>query len=157
MKVGSPYIIIPYVTLYELDLFKKRDRIGQSAQSAIRWSNNHFKNNSDVKGQSYENYQEIKEKSDLESGDDQIWDLCLYLKGSNINSSLFSNVMLLTEDVNLSTKAILSNIKAVCVKNISIHTYVILIHFLKQTVYLQVLLILTIVLQILWPKQKLLK
>nr|XP_053651274.1 transcriptional protein SWT1-like [Cherax quadricarinatus] len=106
-------IVIPYIALQEMDGLKKKESIGKACQEAIRWCNNHFeKSDPRVQGQSYENYRKTLSKSQRPSGDDLIRDCCLIMKEQGLEVCLLSN------DINLRNKAIMSAIVALGIRGL---------------------------------------
>ncbi|KAG7155906.1 transcriptional protein SWT1-like [Homarus americanus] len=106
-------IVIPYTALKEMDGLKKNASIGKASQAAICWCNSHFENNDPrVQGQSYDNYLKTLAHSQHPSGDDLIRDCCLLLKKESLD------VCLLTNDVNLRNKALMSAITAVSIRGL---------------------------------------
>ncbi|XP_063590716.1 transcriptional protein SWT1-like [Penaeus indicus] len=108
-------IVIPYTALQEMDGLKKNEAIGRACQSAISWCNHHFEaKDPRVQGQSYDIYLETLSKNPRASGDDLIRDCCLLMKKDGLAVCLLSN------DINLRNKALMSNISSIGVRDLRI-------------------------------------
>lgn len=106
-------IVIPYTALQEMDGLKKNEAIGRACQSAISWCNHHFEaKDPRVQGQSYDIYLESLSKNPRASGDDLIRDCCLLMKKDGLDVCLLSN------DINLRNKALMSNISSIGVRDL---------------------------------------
>nr|XP_045607258.1 transcriptional protein SWT1-like isoform X2 [Procambarus clarkii] len=106
-------IVVPYTALQEMDGLKKKESIGKACQEAIRWCNSHFQNRDPrVQGQSYDSYLKTLNDSKRPSGDDLIRDCCLTLKKEGLD------VCLLTNDVNLQNKSLMSDISAIGIRGL---------------------------------------
>ncbi|XP_045114456.1 transcriptional protein SWT1-like isoform X2 [Portunus trituberculatus] len=106
-------VLVPYVVLQEMDGLKKSPAIGQACQVAVRWCNQHFeKQHRRVQGQTYSNYRITVEENKRASADDLVRDCCLLLAREGLD------VCLLTNDVNLRNKALMSNLSAFSAKDL---------------------------------------
>lgn len=111
---GKPVIIvIPYVVLQELDGLKKSMSVGNASKKAICWCNRYFENNdTQVVGQNYDDYLRTVSQNSRRNADDLIRDWCLLMKKQNLDARL------LTNDINLRNKAIVSSISATSVEKL---------------------------------------
>ncbi|XP_064081176.1 transcriptional protein SWT1-like [Macrobrachium nipponense] len=111
---GKPVIIvIPYVVLQELDGLKKSISVGNASKKAICWCNRYFENkDAQVVGQNYDDYLRTLSQDSRSNADDLIRDWCLLMKKQNLDARL------LTNDINLRNKAIVSSISATSVEKL---------------------------------------
>ncbi|XP_063889499.1 transcriptional protein SWT1-like isoform X2 [Scylla paramamosain] len=106
-------VVVPYIALQEMDGLKKSPAIGQACQVAVRWCNQHFEEQHPrVQGQTYSNYRITVEENKRASADDLVRDCCLLLAREGLE------VCLLTNDVNLRNKALMSNLSAFSAKDL---------------------------------------
>ncbi|KAL0280262.1 UNVERIFIED_CONTAM: hypothetical protein PYX00_001606 [Menopon gallinae] len=110
LDFGLPTIFIPWRVLQELDHLKasSNKQLSVSAMRAIRYINDNFTaRHPRIKGQSFEEFSSLTKQECL-SPDDEILRICLNIvKGDESNV-----VILITNDKNLETKAIVSNVQA---------------------------------------------
>eukprot|EP01023_Acetabularia_acetabulum_P009785 TRINITY_DN14428_c0_g2_i1.p1 TRINITY_DN14428_c0_g2~~TRINITY_DN14428_c0_g2_i1.p1 ORF type:complete len:545 (-),score=64.84 TRINITY_DN14428_c0_g2_i1:376-1833(-) len=98
--------LIPWIVLCELDGLKKRegDDVGKLARDATHF----LKENMSLDFillQGISDYRKIRGKSDDESNDNKIIQTCLYYQESFQDKEIQSQVVLLTNDVNLTVKS----------------------------------------------------
>lgn len=103
---GRVILIVPYSVIQELDRLKTKrdDSVSTQAIRAIKYLNSKLEANDEtVKGQSAT--EAMRHLINVESADDSILNCCLQIKEE------CSNVVLLSNDVNLRNKAIINNVK----------------------------------------------
>ncbi|KAG0724803.1 Transcriptional protein SWT1 [Chionoecetes opilio] len=106
-------VVVPYVALQEMDGLKKSAAIGKACQAAVRWCNQHFEaRHPRVQGQTYSNYRTTRDENKGASADDLVRDCCLVLSREGLD------VCLLTNDVNLRNKALMSSLSAISAKDL---------------------------------------
>ncbi|XP_050692269.1 transcriptional protein SWT1-like [Eriocheir sinensis] len=106
-------VVVPYVALQEMDGLKKSASIGRACQMAVKWCNRHFEaQDPRVLGQTYSNYRYSLEKNKKANADDLVRDYCLFLADEGLE------VCLLTNDVNLRNKAMMSSLSAISAKDL---------------------------------------
>lgn len=106
--IGYPIIYIPWRVLQELDHLKDSPQLKVSSRRAISYINENFTSKHPrFRGQSFQDFSAMS-KSESELPDDDILQTCFHVQKEHKDK----NVILLTNDKNLETKAILSNIKS---------------------------------------------
>ncbi|XP_046566621.1 uncharacterized protein LOC124275168 [Haliotis rubra] len=119
---GLPTLVFPWVVLQELDALKdNRARLSLSmscqskASRAVKYINACFTGRHPrVTGQSHREAAETVEGLEIECNDDRVLQCCLQFR----NKFRASNVILLSEDVNLCNKAMMCGLEAGSIKNI---------------------------------------
>ncbi|XP_064616886.1 uncharacterized protein LOC135480888 [Liolophura sinensis] len=113
---GRPILVIPWVVLQELDALKNKQqtfpkltwKTQNQARAPVQFLYKCFDSKHPrVKGQSSKEASQVKQDMDVKCNDDRVLLCCLQWKEKNPESL----VVLFTEDVNLATKATVSNIK----------------------------------------------
>lgn len=101
-------IYIPWRVLQELDHLKDSQELQVGARRAINYINENFiASHPRFRGQSFQEFSNMS-KSESESPDDDILQSCLYLQKKETDKKL----ILLTNDKNFESKAILCGVKA---------------------------------------------
>lgn len=112
--LGYPIIVIPYIVLKELENLaykRKGSPIEVTAKMANKYINQQFTaKNAQIKGQNAADH--MKKLLAIESGDDDVLNCCLQVKGTK------KNVILLSNDVNLRNKALFNEIPAFSISGI---------------------------------------
>ncbi|XP_055640510.1 transcriptional protein SWT1 [Toxorhynchites rutilus septentrionalis] len=110
--IGQPIIIVPYIVLQELDRIKHREQgrpLSQAASRSIRFLNEHLKTRDPrVKGQS--TIDAANAIIPIENPDDNIINCCLQVQQIIANSP--TELMLLSNDVNLRNKSLVNGVQA---------------------------------------------
>ncbi|XP_065092436.1 transcriptional protein SWT1 [Ochlerotatus camptorhynchus] len=110
--IGQPILIVPYIVLQELDRIKHREQgtpLSQAAARSIRFLNDHLKRRDPrVIGQS--SMEAAKQLIPVENADDNIMNCCLQVR--LIIAGIATDLMLLSNDVNLRNKALVNGIQA---------------------------------------------
>merc|ERR1719203_1516936 len=121
-----PLIWIPWMVIQELDDIKDRRKSHSNlefkARAAGKWIHSCLlqQNTSSVRGQSTEEEKLAAEKAPFtaQCPDDKILQCCLYLRDNASEPMNRPKVMLLTNDINLSSKALIHGISAATHNNI---------------------------------------
>lgn len=112
--LGYPIIVIPYIVLKELENLaykRKGSPIEVTAKMANKYINQQFTaKNAQIKGQNSADH--MKKLLAIESGDDDVLNCCLQVKGTK------KKVILLSNDVNLRNKALFNEIPAFSISGI---------------------------------------
>lgn len=111
-----PVIIVPYVVLQELDSLKMRtqnETISRTASQSIHFINRRFsEKHSALLGQS--SLDDGQRLITIDSADDRILNCCLQLRAKGYTN----NLVLLSNDLNLRNKALVSDIAAISHKKL---------------------------------------
>lgn len=110
--IGQPILIVPYIVLQELDRIKHREQgkpLSVAASHSIRFLNERLKQRDPrVKGQS--TIEAANPIIPIDNPDDNIVNCCLQLR--QIISGYRTELMLLSNDVNLRNKALVNGVQA---------------------------------------------
>ncbi|XP_062700460.1 transcription elongation regulator 1-like [Aedes albopictus] len=111
--LGQPILVIPYIVLQELDRIKHREKgkpLSQAASQSIRFLNEHLKRRDPrVKGQS--TVEAAVHLVPVENPDDHIVNCCFQVR-QIIAGRAGTDLMLLSNDVNLRNKALVNGVPA---------------------------------------------
>ncbi|XP_062539268.1 transcriptional protein SWT1 [Armigeres subalbatus] len=111
--IGQPILVVPYIVLQELDRIKHREQgkpLSQAASQSIRFLNDHLKRRDPrVKGQS--TIEATIHLVPVENPDDHIINCCFQLR-QIIAGRARTELMLLSNDVNLRNKALVNGLPA---------------------------------------------
>jgi len=112
----QPLVWIPWTVLQELDNIKDNrkyhENLKYKARAAIKWINSCliYQTTNSVQGQTVDQEKLSSERFTAQCPDDKILQFCLYLKEKEAG---LNNILLLTNDINLSSKALINGIDAV--------------------------------------------
>ncbi|XP_055523361.1 transcriptional protein SWT1 [Wyeomyia smithii] len=111
---GQPILVVPYIVLQELDRIKHREQgksLGLAASHSIRFLNERLrKRDPRVKGQStLEANQPLIE---ITNPDDNIVNCCLQVREAIVSSNPTTELLLLSNDVNLRNKMLVNGVQA---------------------------------------------
>lgn len=111
--IGQPILVVPYIVLQELDRIKHREQgkpLSTAASQSIRFLNEHLKRRDPrVKGQS--TVEATVHLVPVENPDDHIINCCFQVR-QIISGRAGTDLMLLSNDVNLRNKALVNGVPA---------------------------------------------